>query len=65
MKRIYVNISNEAADALKIRAEETGVIVAEQIRRAINMTLYAEHLQKKPTHCQSAQPVLFAGREEQ
>jgi hypothetical protein len=42
MKRICVNVTDEQATALKKRAQETGVIQAEQIRRAINLCLFAD-----------------------
>ena len=39
MKRITLNLHNEQADALHQRAADTGVLVSEQIRRAIDASL--------------------------
>jgi len=47
MKRITLNITDAQSKALKECAAETGVQQSEQVRRSINMTLYAETLQKK------------------
>jgi hypothetical protein len=47
MKRIYVNLTDEQAAALKQRAVETGVLQVEQIRRAINLSLFADS-QRRP-----------------
>jgi hypothetical protein len=42
MKRTTLNLHDEQADALQTRAAETGVLVSEQIRRAINLVLFAD-----------------------
>jgi hypothetical protein len=55
MKRIYVNLTDEQAAALKARARETGVPQAEQIRRAITSALGDK--------TQRQQPVLFVRQE--
>ena len=61
MKRICVNVSDEQAAALQRRNVETGVPQSEQIRRAINLALFAdEQVGKKSTH----QPVLFTLKQE-
>jgi Ribbon-helix-helix protein, copG family len=59
MKRICVNVSTEMAAGLKEKAAVTGVPQAEQIRRAINLALFADQ-QADPNR----QPVLFAPRRE-
>jgi hypothetical protein len=61
MKRICVNVSDEQAAALQRRNVETGVPQSEQIRRAINLALFAdEQVGKKTTQ----HPVLFARQQE-
>jgi hypothetical protein len=57
MKRVCVNLTPEAAAALKARALETGVPQAEQIRRAINLALFADNQSAREA---TRQPVLFA-----
>lgn len=47
MKRVYVNLTDEQSQRLKERAIETGVLVAEQIRRAVNLMLFADAKPKK------------------
>ena len=42
MKRIYVNVTEQQAAALKERATLTGVLQSEQIRRALNLALFAD-----------------------
>ena len=53
MKRIYVNLTDEQSQRLKERAVETGVLQAEQIRRAVNLMLFAE---QKPRRKSNAKP---------
>ena len=42
MKRICVNVTDEQAAQLRERADETGVLQSEQIRRYINLGLFAD-----------------------
>jgi hypothetical protein len=42
MQRIHVHITEEQSKALKERQLETGVTPSEQIRRAINLVLFAD-----------------------
>jgi plasmid stability protein len=66
MKQITVNLPEEQIAALKARAAETGVLVSEQIRRAIDFRLRfekphyneAERAYEFP-HPGVRQPVLF------
>ncbi|HWY20029.1 MAG TPA: ribbon-helix-helix domain-containing protein [Candidatus Acidoferrum sp.] len=60
-KRVCVNLTPEQAAALKERAVTTGVPQSEQIRRAINLSLFADAQGTR----KSPQPVLFTpqGRE--
>jgi hypothetical protein len=60
-KRICVNLTPEQAAALKERAVTTGVPQSEQIRRAINLSLFAD---AQGTRKSPQQPVLFAHRQE-
>ncbi len=53
MVRISVNVTTEQADALAKRAEETGVLQSEQIRRAITAWL------GDPKPPVTRQPLLF------
>jgi hypothetical protein len=54
MRRITLNLKPEQADALQKRAADTGVLVSEQIRRAIDASLTP----RRPRAAQPA-PVLI------
>lgn len=58
MKRICVNLTAEQAAALQERANETGVLQSEQIRRAIDLSLLVGKSQQRSAR--PAQPVLVA-----
>jgi hypothetical protein len=62
MKRIYVNLTDEQAAALKQRAVETGVLQVEQIRRAINLSLFADSQQEREQSRPKTAAVLVAQR---
>lgn len=47
MKRVYVNLTDEQSQRLKERAVATGVLQAEQIRRAVSLMLFADAKQSK------------------
>jgi hypothetical protein len=49
MRRITMNVTDAQYEALKTRERETGCTQSEQIRRAINLTLFADAQQQKPT----------------
>jgi len=53
MKRVYVSLTDEQSQRLKERVVETGVLQAEQIRRAVNLMLFAE---QKPRKKSNAKP---------
>jgi hypothetical protein len=55
MPRICINVPDKMAAALKEKQVLTGVPVSEQIRRAINMSLYAD----QPVRKTERQPVIF------
>lgn len=59
MKRISVNLTPEQVTALKERAVATGVPQSEQIRRAINLAVFADAQGPRKS---SNQPVLFVPR---
>lgn len=42
MIRLHLNITEKQSEALKARALETGVQQSEQVRRAINLLLFAD-----------------------
>lgn len=58
MTRICVNLTSEQVASLKQRALDTGVPQSEQIRRAINLALFADKQTPRK------QPVLFAPKAE-
>ena len=60
MKRITLNLHDEQTDALQKRADETGVLVSKQIRRAISLVLFAD---KQSARESSRQPVLIEKQE--
>jgi hypothetical protein len=61
MKRISVNVTPEQAARLQVQAALTGVPRNEQIRRAINLALFANAQGARKT---SHQPVLFSPKQE-
>jgi hypothetical protein len=61
MVRISVNLTPEQVDALKARAIETGVPQSEQIRRAVNLAVFAD---AQGARMSSQQPVLFTPQKE-
>jgi hypothetical protein len=61
MQRISVNLTQEQVAALKERAAATGVPQSEQIRRAINLAVFAD---AQGVRKSSHQPVLFTQQRE-
>jgi Ribbon-helix-helix protein, copG family len=59
MKRITLNLHDEQADALRKRAAASGVLVSEQIRRAIAADLTPPQTEHST---RAAQPVLITPR---
>jgi len=47
MKRLTINLTEAQAAVLKEQAAVTGVRQAEQIRRAINLAIFADKQQQK------------------
>jgi hypothetical protein len=57
MIRITLNVTPEQSAGLKSRADQTGVLQSEQIRRYINLGLFVDQQKQRPAR--PAQPVLI------